>query len=94
MDRYQVKCWKCGKRWAENAASWSDVAKDHSCSLEYYAEHPNKFPTPVMDCIVSARRIQGRVNPKIKCGIKCHAAIGHICECSCGGINHGGNLAA
>ena len=38
--------------------------------------------------------IQGRINPAIKCGAKCTHAKGHVCECECGGANHGaGNCA-
>lgn len=33
--------------------------------------------------------IEGRVNPAVKCGAKCTHAKGHVCECECGGANHG-----
>lgn len=33
--------------------------------------------------------IEGRLNPAVKCGAKCTHAKGHVCECECGGANHG-----
>jgi hypothetical protein len=39
------------------------------------------------------QRIQGFKN-EIPCSKKCLNAAGHVCECSCGGVNHGGKWAA
>lgn len=36
-------------------------------------------------------RLQGRWNPGVPCNGKCTGAVGHLCECSCGGANHGRN---
>lgn len=33
-------------------------------------------------------RVRGRVTAH-KCGAKCLSSKGHVCECSCGGKNHG-----
>ena len=35
------------------------------------------------------RSIDGTTNPKIKCNARCTESKGHVCECSCGGKNHG-----
>lgn len=35
------------------------------------------------------RPINGTVNLKVKCNAKCLESKGHVCECSCGGKNHG-----
>lgn len=38
---------------------------------------------------VHLRPVAGRVSPDHKCGAKCLNSKGHVCECSCGGANHG-----
>ena len=35
------------------------------------------------------RALVAKLNPAVKCGAKCTDAKGHVCECSCGGKNHG-----
>jgi hypothetical protein len=36
------------------------------------------------------RRIEYKSNPsKHKCNARCMSATGHVCECECGGKNHG-----
>lgn len=40
--------------------------------------------------VQATRAIQRKNNPSLhECGPKCVAAKGHLCECSCGGKNHG-----
>jgi hypothetical protein len=43
------------------------------------------------DCgkTVELRRVQGTVAPEIHCDARCENAIGHKCDCACGGLNHG-----
>lgn len=36
--------------------------------------------------------IYGRYVDEVVCNSKCTGAIGHSCECSCGGKNHGGKF--
>ena len=38
--------------------------------------------------------VYGRFVAEIVCGSKCTGAIGNSCDCSCGGVNHGGSHAA
>ena len=38
---------------------------------------------------MTGRAIEGTHNPAVKCGAKCTHAKGHVCECECGGANHG-----
>ena len=40
--------------------------------------------------IDQGRPIYGRYVEEIVCSAKCTGAIGESCECSCGGMNHGG----
>jgi hypothetical protein len=39
---------------------------------------------------MTGKILKGRVNEH-KCGAKCRTSRGHVCECSCGGKNHGTN---
>ena len=38
--------------------------------------------------------IKGHVSPNHKCDSRCEGSRGRICECSCGGANHGSAWAA
>lgn len=38
---------------------------------------------------VSMRPVKGIRRDEIVCGSKCTGSKGHVCECSCGGRNHG-----
>ena len=40
---------------------------------------------------VKARTVKGSYRADVKCGAKCLSSRGHLCECSCGGKNHGSN---
>lgn len=43
-------------------------------------------------CCGKARKaepIKGTYNPRVECNAKCMASKGNVCECSCGGKNHG-----
>lgn len=48
-------------------------------------------PAPHCACgrTMTARLLRGHVSPDHKCGARCLASKGHVCECSCGGANHG-----
>lgn len=37
---------------------------------------------------MTAKPLKGRVTEHV-CNAKCRASTGHVCECSCGGKNHG-----
>jgi hypothetical protein len=38
---------------------------------------------------VTMKAVKGVRNDEIECGAKCRSSKGHVCECSCGGKNHG-----
>lgn len=46
---------------------------------------------PVLCCgrEVYLQPVKGTRKPEIKCGAKCWSSKGHVCDCSCGGRNHG-----
>jgi hypothetical protein len=37
----------------------------------------------------AAKAVRGTFAPEKKCNAKCLASVGHVCDCSCGGKNHG-----
>lgn len=41
--------------------------------------------------LMRVRIVQGTLNPDHVCDSRCTGAVGHNCECSCGGANHGAN---
>ena len=54
---------------------------------------------PAKDCprcgrLMERKSIVGTLNPSIPCNPKCMGATGPVCECSCGGENHGGRWIA
>jgi hypothetical protein len=56
----------------------STIANDERCP-----SHP-RF-------IMNVRVIVGKVSADHVCDSRCTSAIGHTCECQCGGANHGAN---
>lgn len=36
--------------------------------------------------------VWGRFVAEVVCNAKCTGAVGHSCDCSCGGVNHGGKF--
>lgn len=51
---------------------------------------------PVVECEcgrrVELQPVRGKLNPSHVCNAKCTGSRGHVCECSCGGKNHGGSF--
>lgn len=43
---------------------------------------------------MTGHAITGRLNADVVCDARCEGAVGHQCECSCGGKNHGRSHAA
>jgi hypothetical protein len=41
----------------------------------------------------AAQQVKGRISKTHKCNAKCLASTGFLCECSCGGKNHGASFA-
>jgi hypothetical protein len=42
--------------------------------------------------LLKLEAVRGVYNPGKECNTKCLAAIGHDCECRCGGKNHGSSF--
>lgn len=74
--------------------TWGDGARPvYSTTRRYqhngYSE-PGQVECPECKQRLSGRRVEGHLDPNHKCDARCLGAVGHICECSCGGKNHGG----
>lgn len=50
-------------------------------------------PCPACGQTIQLTKIDGAVNPSIRCNARCLSATGPHCECACGGENHGGQHA-
>lgn len=56
-------------------------------SFHRIAGHPANGPDAILP---ATRRIEYKSNPsRHKCSARCMNATGHVCECECGGKNHG-----
>jgi hypothetical protein len=64
--------------------------KNDSMHTEYKFGDGAWFCTPC-ECgkNMMGKEIVGKVNESVACNFKCTGAKGHVCECSCGGANHG-----
>lgn len=65
------------------------------CGTWHRRCHPNVYNNIYAGNVMDYRTrlvwkpIQGFLSPDHKCDARCTGAVGHICECSCGGANHG-----
>lgn len=50
-----------------------------------------KAPSVYCDCgyPMAGKVVRGTLNDSVACNANCTGAVGHDCECSCGGANHG-----
>jgi hypothetical protein len=58
------------------------------------AERKTRALPGIANTYVSGREITGTFKSGVKCDARCQGAIGHDCECSCNGRNHGIGLSA
>lgn len=63
--------------------------------------HNGRYPVVECDCaiakfgagwLVELQQVKGILKPNHVCNAKCTSSKGHVCECSCGGKNHGGSF--
>lgn len=87
---YVGKCAVCGRRWrvdvVENkvvglSGGDSGMPCNGMVELGHGCMHGRR--------VVYLRRIRATINKGVRCGARCTHAVGHECECSCGGRNHG-----
>lgn len=97
--RYNGKCKRCGTRASILLAQLQpskivgqDVAVDEQGREYPFVDYRVKI---AHECSAGQVRyitlapVRGVYNPGKECNAKCMSAIGHDCECRCGGKNHG-----
>lgn len=93
--RFTCKCQlkPCCKKWTEDVEY-----KFSHWSLDYAGRHlPNWIPVnrstsrcPFCKTIfITSKPIKGHYSADHKCDKRCENATGQLCECQCGGENHG-----
>lgn len=90
-DRYIAKCKGCGCYTSAISEGYNARKTVAAPAIVY----TNKMGFMVIQCRAcgaerSAKLVLGTVNKAVVCNDKCMASHGTVCECSCGGKNHGG----
>lgn len=104
QNRFTCKCLLCGKRWTARAGDRSETFARHGENCAKYQAVLAKWSKGcggetsarwnLANSYMVQREIIGTFKAGVKCDARCQGAIGHDCECSCGGANHGIGLLA
>jgi hypothetical protein len=102
--RYIAKCKTCSTHTS------ALVSADDFRAAQMFEGFPKTQPEPAgrfrfvngFSCVLCrgcskpriAKPVAGKISVKHVCGAKCLNSTGHVCECSCGGKNHGAGFAA
>ncbi len=95
QNRYTCKCRLCGKRWTANAAERDASFSRHGETCTKYQAILKRWGNDasarwnLANSYMDRREIIGTFKAGIRCDARCQGAVGHTCECSCGGANHG-----
>jgi len=83
-----VKCWTTVSRSDQIGSRRENYSWTMDDGSVKRGEHP---PTVMCDCgrPMTSNVVKGTMNEKVSCSGKCTGSKGHVCECSCGGENHG-----
>lgn len=88
MSRYIATCKACKTHMSTEARDLNTVGEQLGALVR-----SDRFfwAIPCRSCGQErkARLVRGTYNPAHKCNAKCLASHGHVCDCSCGGRNHG-----
>lgn len=68
---------EAGGRW--QVAHYFQLSRPCNCKPNYPGHAPQMI----------GKAIEGRLKADHPCDARCTGAVGHNCECSCGGANHG-----
>jgi hypothetical protein len=68
---------------------WSFTGQDGRRTVSTYFEGVPPIPCPGCSRELHGRPVQGTVRDEVPCNSKCTSSKGHVCECRCGGLNHG-----
>lgn len=96
--RYIAKCKACGCH-TSGLTSGQNPRRDKNDPQRTGAVYSNEWGSIVLDCRKCgkgryANPVRGIVSLKHECGAKCMSSHGSVCECSCGGKNHGASFSA
>ncbi len=94
--RFLGKC-RCCKR-ALSALVTEIVDYGHSYGLTEtaaigYCNGLLEFPCNNCGAVSHVRAVAGKISPRHVCNARCLASTSGVCECSCGGKNHGASYA-
>lgn len=98
--RYNGKCRACGAGYSMIARpAWKNTAPGgygHTIIVDATGtEYQSDGYRAIVHCNAGCPRafyaspVAGKYSAKKKCNAKCLESTGHVCECSCGGKNHG-----
>jgi hypothetical protein len=89
--RYNGKCRTCRKAYSRTTERTVVVTR-RTDIIARSDRRVNETTLHAIDCCgrhVALFEVKGIKRADIKCGAKCTGATGHVCECECGGRNHG-----
>ena len=97
--RMACKCRLCGSRWTAKRDDLESSYARHGETCTRYQATLKRWTAGGRDesaarwslanSYMDRREIIGTFKAGVKCDARCQGAIGHDCECSCGGANHG-----
>lgn len=87
--RYIAKCKGCNIH-SSALSKGQDVLKARAPGV-VYQDNMGWFRIDCRKCgePQTSRMVKGKVSQKHECNAKCLSSTGGVCECSCGGKNHG-----
>lgn len=98
MKRFNGKCKGCGAGYSMMAApGWKNTGAGgygHTIIVDAAGtEYDSDGYRAIVACACGrkfwAAPVSGKFKARVKCNAKCLESTGHVCECSCGGKNHG-----
>jgi len=105
INRYSAKCKLCKTRWTTEESDRTKAFNAHEATCPKYtrwleartrgnAKYNESERYQMSVLYFEHRQIEGHYVAEIKCDGRCMGATGHVCDCSCGGKNHGIGAAA
>ena len=100
-NRFSCKCVLCKAKWTteerdrtrafsaheKNCPRYSTIFARRRAQAPRYSEESERYQMAAL--YFHHLPIVGHYNASVKCNARCTGATGHLCECSCGGVNHG-----
>lgn len=92
-NRFNGRCRACGTKHSRKQVALVDDGTDRYVETVEDLLPVGGLGHPILTCSCGKRlylkRVVGKTNTAIECDARCMSAIGHTCECACGGLNHG-----